>query len=170
MEIVWSESFFNRRTITINFSLYSLCLYLFNCLNFICWFNRFECVFFVLFFWLLLHSLAVKISLTFYDFLPIITVRSRSTTGRSVTTRWFVAVDLLIYYFYFIFVLGLNFIFLCFKLIIIHYHTPKQSIIKFKPRMKLNHNTYSLFLCFNISLCTYFIRFEHFHKSSRQSY
>ena len=74
MEIVWSESFFKRRTITINFSLYSLCLYLFNCLNFICWFNRFEYVFFVLFFWLLLHSLAVKISLPSYDFLSIIIV------------------------------------------------------------------------------------------------
>ena len=74
MEIVWSESFFKRRTITINFSLYSLCLYLFNWLNYICWFNRFECVFFVLFFCLLLHSLAVKISLTFYDCLPIIIV------------------------------------------------------------------------------------------------
>ena len=95
---------------------------------------------------------------------------SRSTTGRSGTTRWFVAVDLLIYYFYFNFVLGLNFIFLCFKLIIIHYHTPKQSITKFKPWIKLNHNTYTLFLCFNISLCTYFICFEHFYKSSRRPY
>ena len=95
---------------------------------------------------------------------------SRSTTGRSGTTRWFVAVDVLIYYFYFSFVLGLNFIFLCFKLIIIHYHTPKQSITKFKPWIKLNHNTYTLFLCFNISLCTYFICFEHFYKSSRRPY
>ena len=30
----------------------------------------------------------------------------------------------------FIFFLGLNFIFLCFKLIITHYHTPKQRKIK----------------------------------------
>ena len=37
------------------------------------------------------------------------------------------------------FILGLNFIFLCFKLIIIHYHTQKQRQIKFKPRIKLNH-------------------------------
>ena len=35
---------------------------------------------------------------------------------------------------------GLKFIFLCFKLIIIHYHTQKQREIKFKPRIKLNHN------------------------------
>ena len=33
-----------------------------------------------------------------------------------------------------------NFISLCCKLIIIHYHTPKQREIKFKPRIKLNHN------------------------------
>ena len=40
------------------------------------------------------------------------------------------------------FILGLNFISLCFKLIIIHFHTPKQREIKFKPRIKLNHNIY----------------------------
>ena len=38
---------------------------------------------------------------------------------------------------------GLKFIFLCFKLIIIHYHTQKQREIKFKPRIKLNHNIYT---------------------------
>ena len=43
---------------------------------------------------------------------------------------------------WFNFFLGLNFIFLCFKLIIIHYHTQKQRKIKFKPRKKLNHNIY----------------------------
>ena len=43
---------------------------------------------------------------------------------------------------WFDFMLGLNFIFLCFKLIIIHYHTQKQREIKFKPRIKLNHNIY----------------------------
>ena len=32
---------------------------------------------------------------------------------------------------------------LCVKLIIIHYHTPKQRDIIFKPRMKLNHNMHS---------------------------
>ena len=37
---------------------------------------------------------------------------------------------------------GSNFVFLCFKLIIIHYHTQTQRKIKFKPRMKLNHNIY----------------------------
>ena len=37
----------------------------------------------------------------------------------------------------------LNFIFLCFKVIIIHYHTPKQKKIIFKPRIKLNHNIYT---------------------------
>ena len=40
------------------------------------------------------------------------------------------------------FILGLNFISLCFKLIIIHYHTKKQKEIKFKPRINLNHNIY----------------------------
>ena len=40
----------------------------------------------------------------------------------------------------FIFIFGLNFIFLCFKVIIRHYHTPKQRKIKLKPRIKLNHN------------------------------
>jgi len=41
---------------------------------------------------------------------------------------------------WFNFILGLNFIWLCFKLIIIHYHTKKQKEIKFKLRVNLNHN------------------------------
>ena len=44
------------------------------------------------------------------------------------------------YVLWFNFILGLNFIFFCFKLIIIHYHTQKQKKIKFKPTIKLNHN------------------------------
>ena len=43
---------------------------------------------------------------------------------------------------WFNFILGLNFIFLCFKLIIIYYHTQKQRKIKFQPRTKLNHIMY----------------------------
>ena len=35
---------------------------------------------------------------------------------------------------------GLKFIFFCFKLITLHYHTQNQKQIKFKPKMKLNHN------------------------------
>ena len=38
---------------------------------------------------------------------------------------------------------GLNFISLCFKLVIIHYNTRKQKEIKFNPRIKLNHKIYS---------------------------
>ena len=37
---------------------------------------------------------------------------------------------------------GLNFSFLCFELIIKHYHTQKQRKITFKPEIKLNHNIY----------------------------
>ena len=43
---------------------------------------------------------------------------------------------------WFNFILDLNFIFLCFKLVIIHYLTQRQNKIKFKPRTKLNHNVY----------------------------
>ena len=43
---------------------------------------------------------------------------------------------------WFNFILGLNFIFFCFKLNIIHYHTQKQKKRKFKPRIKLNLNSY----------------------------
>ena len=43
---------------------------------------------------------------------------------------------------WFNFILGLNFIFLCFKLINIHYHAPKHRELKIKPRIKLNHNIY----------------------------
>ena len=43
---------------------------------------------------------------------------------------------------WFNFILGSNDIFLCFKLIIIHYNTQKQKKIKFEPRIKLNHNIY----------------------------
>ena len=42
------------------------------------------------------------------------------------------------------FILGLNFISLCFKLIIINYHTPKQREIKFKPRIKIHHALHDL--------------------------
>ena len=37
---------------------------------------------------------------------------------------------------WFNFILGLNFISICFKLIIIHYQSPKQRELKFKPRIK----------------------------------
>ena len=43
---------------------------------------------------------------------------------------------------WFNFILGSNFIFLCFKLVIIHYNTQKQKKTKFEPRIKLNHNIY----------------------------
>ena len=39
-----------------------------------------------------------------------------------------------------LFILGLNFILLCLKSIIIHFHTPKRRNIKLKLRIKLNHN------------------------------
>ena len=55
-------------------------------------------------------------------------------------------ISLSMYMLWFKFILGLNFISLCFKLIIIHYHTPKQREMKFKPRIKLNHNIYKLML------------------------
>ena len=41
------------------------------------------------------------------------------------------------------FILGLNYIFLCFKHIIIHYKGEKKGEIKFKPRTKLSHNIYN---------------------------
>ena len=44
---------------------------------------------------------------------------------------------------WFNFILGLIFIFLCSKLIIIHYHTQKQRKIEIKPGIKLNHNIYT---------------------------
>ena len=52
----------------------------------------------------------------------------------------FFSLGVYLYMLWFIFILGLNFISLCFKLIIIHYHTQKQRETKFKPRIKLNHN------------------------------
>ena len=47
---------------------------------------------------------------------------------------------------WFNFILGSNFIFLSFKLIIIHYSTKKQTKKKFELRIKLNHNIYILIL------------------------
>ena len=38
------------------------------------------------------------------------------------------------------FILGSNFILLCFKFIIENYNTQKQKETKFEPRIKLNHN------------------------------
>ena len=43
---------------------------------------------------------------------------------------------------WFNFIPGLSFRFFSFKLIFVHYHTQKQKKIKFKPRIKLNHNIY----------------------------
>ena len=51
------------------------------------------------------------------------------------------------YMLWFNFVLGLNIIFLCFELVIIHYHTQKQRKIKFEPRIKLNHNNIYPYQC-----------------------
>ena len=48
-----------------------------------------------------------------------------------------------VYMVWFNFILRLNFIFLCFRLISIHYYTPKQREIKFEPRIKVNHNIYT---------------------------
>ena len=45
---------------------------------------------------------------------------------------------------WFNFILGSNFVFLCFKLIIIHYNTHKQKKRKFEPRIKLDHNRYEI--------------------------
>ena len=47
---------------------------------------------------------------------------------------------------WFYFILSSNFIFLCFKLIIIYYNTQRQKKGKFEPRIKLNHNTYITYL------------------------
>ena len=43
---------------------------------------------------------------------------------------------------WFNFILDSNFIFLRFKLIILHYNTQIQKKRKFEPRIKLNHNIY----------------------------
>ena len=48
---------------------------------------------------------------------------------------------------WFNFILCLNFISLCFKLINIHYQTPKQREKKVTPRIKLNYNIYKIELC-----------------------
>ena len=44
-----------------------------------------------------------------------------------------------VYMLWFNFIFGINFIFHCFKVIIIHYHTPKQ-------RIRLNYNIYNIFV------------------------
>ena len=51
---------------------------------------------------------------------------------------------------WFNFILGLNFIFFCFKLIIIHYDTQKQRKMKFQPRIKLNHNIDNLKVIYKV--------------------
>ena len=48
-----------------------------------------------------------------------------------------------VYMLWFSVILGSIFIFLCFKLIIIHYHTQQQRKIQIEPRIKLNHNIYT---------------------------
>ena len=53
---------------------------------------------FVLFFSLLFHRLAVRMSLSFSIFYKVLLYRSTSTTGRSGTSQRFVAVYLLVFY------------------------------------------------------------------------
>ena len=48
--------------------------------------------------------------------------------------------QLVLYLLWFNFILGLNLLFFCFKLIIIQYYNQKQKKRKLKPRIKLNHN------------------------------
>ena len=52
-----------------------------------------------------------------------------------------------VYMLWFNFILGLNSVFFCFELTIIHYHTQKQKKVKFKPRRKLNH--YGIYMILN---------------------
>ena len=47
---------------------------------------------------------------------------------------------LYMYMLWFNLILGSNFISPCFKRITMHFHTPKQREIKFKRKIKLNHN------------------------------
>ena len=68
----------------------------------------------------------------------------RDVSHVSLGKETFIAGSCYIYMLWFNFILGSNFIFLCFKLIIIHYHTQKQRKIKFEPRIKLNHNSYTV--------------------------
>ena len=56
------------------------------------------CIFFVVLFCLLLHCLALRISLPLYIFYELLLYWSRPTTGRSGSTQRFVAVDLPIFY------------------------------------------------------------------------
>ena len=68
------------------------------------------------------------------------------TTRLTIQTRGRQQLKLLLimaHILWFNFILGLIFFFFCFKLIIIHCHTQKRKKIKFTPRIKLNHNTYS---------------------------
>ena len=52
-------------------------------------------------------------------------------------------IPVLVHMLWFNFILGLNFIFLCFKLIIIHYHTTKTKENKFKPKVKITFLQFS---------------------------
>ena len=78
-------------TLKVSFSSSKHIVWKLNKYRVIC-LNTYFCV---LFFCLLLHRLAVRISLPFHIFLQVELYLSRSTTGRSGTTHWFVAVDLL---------------------------------------------------------------------------
>ena len=46
---------------------------------------------------------------------------------------------------WFNFILSWNFIFLCFKLINVHYHTPERRELKIKPRIKFYQHIYCIF-------------------------
>ena len=66
------------------------------------------------------------------------------------------------YMLWFNFIIGLNSIFFCFKLIIIHYHTQNEKKINFKPRIKLNHNII-IFIMLHVQCMLTYIIFCYFY-------
>ena len=68
--------------------------------------------------------------------------RLKTSLRKTMTDERLSSLAILQYMLWFGFILGLNFISFCFKLVIIHYRTRKQREIKFEPSIKLNHNIF----------------------------
>ena len=83
------------------------------------------------------HNHCVRVKLPFRPFF------GEGRGAVSFPKQWLVVMPTYMSWFHFI--LDSNFIFSCFKLIIIHYNTQTQKKIKFVPRIKLNQNIYMVF-------------------------
>ena len=117
----------------------------------------------------------LRLTLTLMKFKPVIGIfngnvlwRFRSNMQifteickRKFEKSWSFCKKGIMYVLWFNFILGVNYISLCLKLIIIHYHTQQQTEKKIKPSIKLDHNIYYRNICYFLDVSCTFLQIIH---------